>query len=46
MSFKPLKSMFTSLTKKKFDIPDGNKYFKSLDDFLKEIHGYVGTEIN
>lgn len=38
MKFKPLTSMFTSLTKDDFVIHD--------DDYLMEIFGYAGVEIN
>jgi hypothetical protein len=49
MKFKPLRRMFTSLTKDTFSVADGTELiqlFLFLDDFIKTIHGHVSTEIN
>lgn len=47
MKFKPLRTLFTSLKKETFHIPDGNfvKLYL-LDDCIKSISGHVSSEIN
>lgn len=47
MKFKLLGGLLSGTKKEKFNIADGIIYIVHyIDDFIKEIHGYVGTEIN
>lgn len=46
MKFKLLGGLLSGTKKEKYNIADGINFIYITDDFIKEIHGFVGTEIN